>query len=1104
MSEIQIDTNQEFYCFISYKHKKDGRFEKDQSWAEKLEGSFHRTQIKVPPIAERTIIHGSSDDTNEYIGKVYRDFTNLSGGYYEEEIQTALRCSRKLVSLVSDEMLADQNKIVEDAKKAGKKDLYYDAWCYKEIRDFLSYPNHTLDDVILVYIGKQTDFSLDIVPAPLLDVNLLSTSTIGQIFQETSKNEKFKKMSHDEKLKYIRAYWSDRNAILVFKEGEKIGLADLVAAKVACNIFGLKGEGAQAFISFREIDLAREEAVRKKAKLQRLFGILIALIVVVVLSISLETTFSQNQLAKARQALSEGNRRDAMSKALKAYDNWRGTPDLTQFMWATLDPKEPFMSFDSNVAVSKERNEFAAIRDNQYVDIYDGESLSIIKTYDIGHGGTLVYSPNGNKLAVYTNSDLSVLDRTTDTIIHRHKNSWSEDVIQFSPDGEYIYSRNGGLCKTSDIEKQVIIPKLPYHSYSSNVKNSSVSFLGSTNKVAYVEQIYGISDKSPADTLWTVSIYDLSNDDERAAWRSGDVFLEFPDSVSFVHAYNDQPLVFATSNQGVSFWKYDGLSIAKVSWQRYNIPISEGNLNDWPKLPYKIEQVTCRSNGHGFILHSNRGVAFNLNSSRRIEAIMRANVDRQGNITTYNGRILAAGDSLNLVSDNFGHLFLLNWIVPKKDGSLNTGTMPISGCRHNEGFTYSLAKLGDYQFISQSHDVVSGKQTKTYMYWKKDTRELPTLSISDKQWCRYTSPDLNFALVQTNDEFGLYNTHTKEFIPVCPAYPFSSIQDVPLYVSYDGDEVYVQSVADAKETGNWLYNLVKVNLATRDIEVIDGMKVFSKISDGVILGQSWDCSCILDLRRQGTIAQYNGYLDIANNNGLYSVTLRKSFSGHSWYNTHVPLLYDDSSATLKEAPDSIGISSSPHGSYCIKEKEVNGVLEYEISDFSTLNHIITLRGDKGNDAICGMTNNERYFIYSCEGYLTIYDLKKNKALKTQHKINTVNKNKLALANGVLFLPGNTYRIIDLSTGEMLVSIPELEMDNQQVSFSPDEKWMIAGQYLVNIKDRQIMSSSIPYGYNRSLSNEHIVYMNKCFALPRKKALVKQITSILENGLKPNE
>ena len=1103
MNEIKT-SECEFYCFISYKHQKDGKFKEDQSWAEKLEGSFHRTQIKVPPIAERTIIHGSSDDTNEYIGKVYRDFTNLSGGYYEEEIQTALRSSRKLVSLVSDEMLADQNKMVEEAKKAKKKDIYCDAWCYKEIRDFLSYPNHTLDDVILVYIGKQTDFSLNIVPAPLLDVNLLSTTTIGQIFQETSKNEKFKNMPHNERLKFIRSYWSDRNAILVFKEGEKIGLADLVAAKVACNIFGLKGEGAQAFISFREIDLAREEAVRKKVKIQRLFGILIALIIVTALSVSLKTTSSQNQLAKARQALSEGNRRDAMSMALKAYDNWRGTPDLTQFMWTTLDPKEPFMSFDSNVAVSKEWNEFATTRDNQYVDIYDGESLSIIKSYDIGHGGTLVYSPNGNKLAVYTNSDLSIVDRTTGIIVNRHNNSWSEDVIQFSPNGEYIYSRNGGLCKTSDIKKQVIIPRLPYHSYSSNVKNSSVSFLGSTNKVAYIEQIYGISGKSPADTVWTVSIYDLSKDDDRAAWRSGDVFLEFPDSVSFVHAYNDQPLFFATSNQGVAFWKYDGHSIAKVAWRRYDVPISEGNLNDWPKLTYRIKQVTCRSNGNGFILHSNRGVAFNLDSSKRIEAIMRANVDSHGNITTYQGRILAAGDSLNLVSDNFGHLFLLNWIVPQKDGSLNTGNLPISGCRHNEGFTYSLAKLGEYQFISQSHNAVSGKQTKTYMYWEKDTRAIPTLSISDKQWCRYTSPDLSFALVSKNDEFGLYNTGTKEFIPVSPAYPFSSIQDAPLYVSVDRNEVYMQTVADVKESGNWLFNLVKVNLATRDTDVIDSMKVFSKISDGVILGQSWDCSFIFDLRKQGTITKYDGYLDIVNNNGLYSVTLRKSFTEHSWYNAHVPLLYDDSFATLKEAPDSIGISSSPHGSYCIKEKEFNGVLEYEISDFSTLNHIVTLRGDKGNDAICGMTNNERYFIFSSEGCLSIYDLQKKKVLRTQHKINTANKEKLTLANSVLFLPGNTFRIIDLSTGEMLVSIPELEMDNQQVSFSPDEKWMLAGQYLVNIKDRQIMSTSIPYGYNRSLSNEHIVYMNKCFALPRKKVLVKQITAILEDGLQPKD
>ena len=286
-----------------------------------------------------------------------------------------------------------------------------------------------------------------------------------------------------------------------------------------------------------------------------------------------------------------------------------------------------------------------------------------------------------------------------------------------------------------------------------------------------------------------------------------------------------------------------------------------------------------------------------------------------------------------------------------------------------------------------------------------------------------------------------------------------------------------------------------------DTDVLDSMKVYSRLSKGVILGQSRDHTCIIDLRSRTTIAEYEGYLDIANNFGLYSVTLRKGYTGNSWTIAHVPLLYDDSSASIKDVLDSIGISSSPHGSYYIKEKEIDGALEYEINSFPTINHIVTLRGDKGDQAMCGITNNERYFIYSSEGYLSIYDLKKKKELKPQHKINAANKGKLTLANSVLFLPGNTYRIIDLASGEMLVSIPELQMDNQQVSFSPDEKWMLAGQYLVNIKDRQIISNSIPYGYNRSLSNEHIVYMNKCFALPRKKELVKQITSILEDGLK---
>lgn len=465
MGEQKVDLQNEFYCFISYKHKKDGRFEKDQSWAEKLEGSFHRTQIKVPPVAERTIIHGSSDDSNEYIGKVYRDFTNLSGGYYTEEIQSGLRCSRKLVSIVSDEMLADQNKIVKQAKQNGNVDIYNEAWCYKEIRDFLSFPNHTLDDVILVYIGEKTEFSLDLVPSPLLNRDTISN--IKPVFKDSDKDEVFRAMTASEQQKYLNNYWHDRNAIFVYAEGEKAGLADLVAAKIACNIFGLKGEGAQAFISFRKLQLdeekAKEEAHRakedklladaetEKERRKRLFWT--AALITVILAVTGFFMWQRGQvlsayryLEQAKVAFAELNIPKATDLSLQAEKAGGTLPEIKEFQ------RKVFANdYTKPVQIIRKKSLIKDSRENYWEIDYDKENLTLISG---PHQGETIVLPNdyipygfyfsvdGGELAIPGYDSIYVYNRSKKCFDFStpYNGGWSSNVgeIYFSPSNEHM------------------------------------------------------------------------------------------------------------------------------------------------------------------------------------------------------------------------------------------------------------------------------------------------------------------------------------------------------------------------------------------------------------------------------------------------------------------------------------------------------------------------------------------------------------------------------------------------------------------------------------------------------------------------------------------
>ena len=501
------------------------------------------------------------------------------------------------------------------------------------------------------------------------------------------------------------------------------------------------------------------------------------------------------------------------------------------------------MAFDSEVAMSPSSNEFAAMRENQYIDVYDGASLHIVATYDIGHGGHIVFSPNGEKLAVYTETDISIVDRARATITNEQNDHWLIKDVQFSPDGKYIYSNSFGLCKADNLQQQILSP----------TKEEVISFLGTNDQVAFIRHVCNLNEKHSSDSVWTISIFNLSKQDSLAAYRPGDFFFELPDSVSNVHAYNSKPVLFTTSNRGVSFFRFDGQGLTQIGWRRYNLPLNQGKWEKWPNLPYRINKIISRPNVDGFILHSDRGVSFRLDSLFRISTVVAANVNSDGSITTYRGKTLAVGDSLNLVADDYGHLFLMERINPDEHGNLaHLGSVPLSGLAHEEDRTYSLAKLGKCQFVSQSHRTVSGWQTKTLMFWNKDTREIPTLISTNKQWCRYTSPDLRFAIIIKDGEFGVLDTQDKAFIPVCSTSMMSSKQDVPLYVSTRGEDVYVLSARSAQDKLNAVkYGLVQVNLPSKTASVlVENMDNFSKISEGVIIGQSRERTYLIDLRKK--------------------------------------------------------------------------------------------------------------------------------------------------------------------------------------------------------------------------------------------------------------
>ena len=439
----------EFYCFISYKHENGGLFKKDHSWAKALESSFHRLRIEVPPVSASKIIRDANNDSDEFIDKVYRDFTNLSGARYEEEIQQGLKQSRKLVSIVSDEMLEDQNKLAEKIQGYERGNDKDNPWCYKEICDFLSFPSHSLDDVLLVYIGPQKNYSSSLVPAPLLDAGFLSK--IDRLFSNDEENEHYKSLSLEEQAAYLQSYWHKRNLIFVYQEGEKEDLTDWVAAKVACNIFGVEKEGATAFLSFRMLDLARQRAERKAVR-RRIIILILSALVLISLALSWGRVISAYRaLDRAKTAYVNNNIPEAIDFSLKAERfSWPlELNEVKEFQWILFekDYSKPIQIIENKTIIKSPKGKLWEIghlgRTATLIKGIDkGESLHLPTIMSDDLSLELPFSPDGDRLVIPGLDSIYVVnlaDGRYDYLIpYKGKYPGTLGQVRFSPDNEYL------------------------------------------------------------------------------------------------------------------------------------------------------------------------------------------------------------------------------------------------------------------------------------------------------------------------------------------------------------------------------------------------------------------------------------------------------------------------------------------------------------------------------------------------------------------------------------------------------------------------------------------------------------------------------------------
>lgn len=1089
MSKKEVENNREFYCFISYKHRNGDKFSRDDEWAEAL--AFSLTQLHIPtdtkpPIDDEAFIHLNPKDDVVY--PVFRDYEVLNaGGEFSQRIVSALDHSRKLVVIISDEMIIDQEKLVNRKKTNDDEKRYENAWCFREVFCFLK--KHTLDDIIPVYIGTQNSIQ-DIIPSILT----------GGVRKYDIKNGKITAKQETEYFTLLK-YWKKRNITLVYSSGVQKSIKDLqgtIAAKIAAYIFGAD---ADQFRNYQMAEEERRQAEKKKRRVQIISGIILGFFTIVFLLLSLLNNTSQIYLGKARQDLSDGNRKVALENSLRAYSLWPTTKELTKIIWESLDPSAPYLTFESDVALSKTTNEFAVIREKQYVDIYDSKTLSIIKTYDVGHGYSLKYSPIGNKLAVYSKKDLTIIDRNTDSIIRKAPFKTDIHNVCFSQNGVYIYCDGlENVYKLPDLETAIINrPHIPYYSYT--YSNSEGSFMGTDDKLALITKAYNISGRMPSDTLWAISVYDLSNKvryknlvyEER---NKADIYKEMPDSVSFLGTYSNQPFFFYSTPHRVYFIKLTDSLLIDAGWHRFENPVqgwfvsAESLARSWNSSPIKIVASIKDRDGDNFILTDHRGFKFKLSAQHDINIISPGFAEEKM-VSFYKRRILATQDTLILFNDNSNNLYLETY-APNDRQSFG---LPLKGIRSDNEAEYAIQKYDGFQIVSEIHNDITGKIVKSFVYMKRDLRELQLPTIIKGMNIHYLSSDLNYALVSYNKQFGIYHYKTRDFIPVCSTTRHSSLQDRPIYQK--GELLYVLSISQNQSN---YFDVVEVNLATKQNKtLLSNIQDVSSLSEGIISVHRQGNTFLIDLNHSEKIEEYFGLLDIKKDKGFYSITRRTNITENSYSSKQENQLFN-SSIYLKTTPaseDDAFVYSTSKGKYVfelrfLSQNKWHDTVKYTFLDSDNLTPIVEITGDVDYYSFSGISSDDRYFFYGRNGVLVIYDLEKRREIPTTFRIDRENIEHVTIYKDYLFFPGNTFKVINLSDGNEIMSLPEmfLKRTNLSVSFSPDKRWLLVGENLFDLDNKKMMSNTIPIDKDRILTNEYIVYRNKVIVLPHKKNLVK--------------
>ena len=1039
-----MENKYKYYAFISYKREdKDPRFKEDEKWANAIYHYLRAWDIPVVIQKEPSRLVRQND---KKIDPVFLDKTIMNGaGTVDNQLKSHLKVSKCLVVVCSRNMIEDERKRESNGETA---------FVFNEIRDFLSSGNeidNTLRErVFLVWIDEiGFDPGRD-VPPPF----------------DSSK-----------KVINVNEYR---------KSKEKGHLEQRVVSEIAASVFNANR------------DLFWDSYLRQQKKRKRTIISLIAIFIIIVtaLGLILLTRLSTNQLDKAKTSLLDGRRKEAAEYALNSYHFWPFTHGLTSVMWDCLNPNKPWMVFNSEFAANPSAYEIAVISGNRELQVYDSQTYKLKEAYKINGGESLLFSPDGQIIAVYSryyNADLTICDRNKHSTYSRFISHSTNEIPVFNGDGSIVYY--GGECYSSQLDS-VICSRFTGDGWA-----ESASFMGTNSLLAIIRKTGSWDEQH----LGSLTLYDLNNlsvvqysSPSSPRFKAEPVYtFEFPKNTSYASFFADSPSLFYVEEDSIHYLEFDlskGSVIIKTSGRKHH------NTRNWISDYYGDRYLFAEDEQLGDYLQevNSETVKFIAQKSPN-DVLAYTNLSE---IVTHDGY-----GNVSVVNSSFGNRKLPGI-------SLGSEHQQIGDRR---GYRCVRLYNGGLIFEIVTNKTV-GRIAKSYLYTEEDLRN--EVQLRNGFNCEYVSPQASFLLGSQGKEDGLVNLSRESFMP------FTNLSFTWDYylnhsIAYlSPNEQTLGILLRDKESKNKSLFLVDTESGRME-RLLDDVADVRRIGESTAIILCEGNTCLYDFSKKRIIKKFDKEYDYHdgserfnsgrihdNSSNVKQLKYTESINNNSSHVSYVrnSHLYVDRNGMLTECPDTTLVfdSFSPGGNYLISNRSGAGAIgeardTIKLYNAETGNEYVTLVVPKwralSNERILLFSPDDRYLVYTHDrNKLTIADLSTRRIITRVPNYIEEGSSLFGISKRFVLVYDGQFQLYELKNGKHYMTLPiDTDIEPGAIAFSPDERWLVLGRYLFDITKKECVSDNMSdKDESFTITNSLVTYRDRMVTLPNRRNLYRII------------